>query len=361
MNHSTPPLVIVFLAVGVLFTASCGGYSCYEPIDTFLSLFWSTSDAYINKYSPNTGQLSEYWNYAECLDTVIDGVVLARAGLCDGTGPELPFDYEEYVDIMYTTQAAKGWFRDYYDDMNWMGMALMRAYILLGDNKYLTTAQSLYSKIEAQWDTTCCGSHKGGIWWDSAHSQKASASNAGPVIFAMMLYNISGDSNTLNFAKQVYQFWWDNMVNQETGQVADHFDKSGSITWWKFTYNEGLMIGASVSLYNATGDSTYLSNAHKIATFMISNEVISSSCGNVLYDGSSCSDTDCAQFKGPGYSDILDACSCSLTVNARQSSTGAYGHSWEGPAPSDGDTINNAEESAAVMALAINARNKNRL
>ena len=60
----------------------------------------------------------------------------------------------------------------------------------------------------------------------------------------------------------------------------------GAITKYKFTYNEGLMIGASLELYLATGTASYLSNAHRIAGYLISNEVTSTAYGPVLYDGS---------------------------------------------------------------------------
>jgi predicted alpha-1,6-mannanase (GH76 family) len=88
------------------------------------------------------------------------------------------------------------------------------------------------------------------------------------------------------------------MVNQATFQVTDHIMSDGTKVFWKFTYNEGLMIGASMELNAATGNSSYLTNAHHIAGFMINNEV-AAAYGNVLNDGNAASCTgDCAQFKG---------------------------------------------------------------
>lgn len=57
-------------------------------------------------------------------------------------------------------------------------------------------------------------------------------------ITAIMLYEQTGDESIVSFAEKVYEFWWQNMVDKTTYQVADHFDNKGDITWWKFTYNE---------------------------------------------------------------------------------------------------------------------------
>lgn len=185
------------LIIFILVLYICPLVLSLESLDTFISLFWSNSSNYLLKvlffllpvfmfvafslviqYYPSTGDLSEYWNYAESLDSVLDGVALQQESC--RTSDSL--DYAAYVEMMYDAQDAIGWYRDYYDDMNWMSMALLRAHTFLQDDKYLETAQSLFTEIEGAWDTTCCGSHKGGIWWDTAHSQKASASNAGPVV-----------------------------------------------------------------------------------------------------------------------------------------------------------------------------------
>src|SRR5207247_915641 len=119
-------------------------------------------------------------------------------------------------------QNDRGWFVNYYDDECWMTMALVHAYDLTGNAKYLNQAKSLYSDIETGWDTSCCGTIKGGMWWDKFHTQKATASNAGAALAGTMLYRRTGDVSYLNFAQQVYSYWYTNMVDTSTFQVADH-------------------------------------------------------------------------------------------------------------------------------------------
>ncbi len=55
----------------------------------------------------------------------------------------------------------------------------------------------------AAWDTACCGASKGGVWWDTQHTQKATASNFGPVITALQLYGLTGNASYLSFGTQV--------------------------------------------------------------------------------------------------------------------------------------------------------------
>lgn len=147
------------------------------------------------------------------------------------------------IESLYKTQDQRGWIVEYYDDLNWMGLTLLDAYELIKDQKYLKKAIELYTNIHSAWDETCCGVNKGGIWWDTKHTQKATASNAGPVILAARLFKITKENKYFQFGKKVYDFWMRNMINNETFQVCDHMKPNGDKTWWKFTYNQGLMIG----------------------------------------------------------------------------------------------------------------------
>ncbi len=129
-------------------------------------------------------------------------------------------------------------------------------------------------------------------------------------------------------------------------QVADHVDsKTGEVLWWSFTYNQvphtatcthsctgnlnvpvllasanecgcrvkcadqGVAIGASLAMYNTSGNHMYVDNAVLTAQFMTRNQTTVVSCGisgtsgsiAVLFDGANCADATCAQFKGIGF------------------------------------------------------------
>jgi len=244
---------------------------------------------------PSDGTFAAYWIYAESYNSVIDGAMRTLSNT-----------YISLINEFYTTQNNIGWYRPYYDDENWMAMALLDAYSLTKDTVYLHTAEMLVYNIQQAWDTTCCGSKPGGIWWDQAHTQKATASNAGPVIASSILYTYTKNATYLNFAMQVYNYWNENMINTQNYQVADHIQTDGTVIWWKFTYDNGLMVGAAVALYIATGNTQYLDQALNFASYMLSQESEQTSYGAVLTDGSNsgCSG-DCMQFKGPGFKYLM--------------------------------------------------------
>lgn len=272
--------------------------------------------------------------------------------------------YAGLIETFYLGQNERGWIVGYYDDECWMTMALLRAYDLTGNVKYLNQAKTLYADIKTGWDTGCCGSVRGGLWWDKAHTQKATASNAGAALAGARLYRRTSDASYLAFAQQVYSYWYSNMVNAATFQVCDHITTDGAKVWWKFTYNEGLMIGAATELNEATGDPKYLVNAQNMAGFMTANEVASTAYGNVLYDGANgdCGG-DCHEFKAPAYRylmhlysrtnraayyNILKAGADALWNLARETNTTTFSVHWGGPPQS---SVDQAQESAACIAL----------
>jgi hypothetical protein len=231
----------------------------------------------------------------------------------------------------------------------------------------LDQAQALYADVQTGWDTTCCGPNVGGVWWNKAHTQKATAANAGAALAGARLFLRTTNSAYLDFAQQVYSFWFTNMVNPITFQVCDHMDPDGTKVWWKFTYNEGLMIGASVALHEATGDSSFIDNAHNIANFMVNNEYVPTALGHVLYDGSNTGcGGDCHQFKGPGYRYLmqlygrdtsktgyyilLKSSADAIWNLARHPANTIFAVNWAGPIQS---TVDQGQDNAACAALSL--------
>ena len=77
--------------------------------------------------------------------------------------------------------------------------------------------------MRVAWDEGTCG---GGVWWDKHHTQKATASNAGPALSAALLYTDTGEQSYLDWASKVYSFWNKTMTDPRTGAVTDHLDAS---------------------------------------------------------------------------------------------------------------------------------------
>jgi len=325
-----------------------------QALQSFLLKFWRGDQQYLRQVFPDNGALTSYWTYANGWDALLDGV--------ERTGGE---QYLGLIETFYLGQDERGWWAGYYDDECWMALALMRAYDLTGNPKYLTQAQTLYGDIMAGWDTTCCGLRKGGVWWDKAHTQKATAANAGAALAGARLYERTADPSYLGFAQQVYSFWYSNMVNPALFQVCDHINTDGTKVWWKFTYNEGLMVGASLALGRITGNPAYLTNANNLAHFMVENEVAATASGLILSDGSNSGcGGDCHQFKGPAfrylsllyatgsqvprYYSVLKGSADSIWNLARNAHSTVFSVDWAGPPPA---SVDQGQDNAACSAL----------
>jgi predicted alpha-1,6-mannanase (GH76 family) len=325
-----------------------------QALQSFLLKFWDGGQQYLSQNYPSSNSLTGYWTFAQGWDALLDGV--------ERTGGR---QYLGLIESFYLGQNQRGWYSGYYDDECWMTLALMRAYDLTTNLTYLNEAQAIYADIEGGWDNTCCGPAVGGLWWDKAHTQKATAANAGAALAGARLYERTGNAAYLSFAQQVYSFWFTNMVDQSTFQVCDHLDTDGTKVWWQFTYNEGLMIGASVELNRATGSATYLNNANNIAGFMTAHEIISTAYGNALYDGDNAGcGGDCHEFKGPAYrylmllyqqnttksqySYVLRSSANAVWNLARNTNSTVFAVNWAGPTMTN---VDEPQDDAACMAL----------
>jgi predicted alpha-1,6-mannanase (GH76 family) len=306
-----------------------------QSLDGLINGFWNAGTKYFDAAEPANGRSTGYWTFAQAWDAVLDGA--------ERTGSAR---YLTFVATVYAGQNAHGWSSNYYDDESWMTLALMRAYDLTGDKAYLDHALTLYQDITAAWDST--SAHPGGIWWNRPHTQKATASNAGPVIAGVRLAARTGDAAHLTFARKVYDFWYTTMVDPTTHALADHINADGTIGRGRLTYNEGLMVGAAFALYGATKDKTFLDEAHAIAQVLATKETKSTSAGPVLADGTNTSCTgDCPQWKGIGYrylaqlfrSDFshteyrppLESSVQAAWTLARNPATGLFSNDWAGP------------------------------
>ena len=313
---------------------------------------------YLAAQSPDPdGQLTGYWTFAQALDAVLDAAARHPEGSFAG-----------WIETLYLAQEARGWHSNFFDDENWMALALLRAHQMTGEPRYLERAEALALEVVGAWDETCCGARPGGVWWDRAHTQKATAANAGAALTAARLAMETGDAAWLEHARRIYHYWRDEMVDPETHQVHDHIETDGRVVEWRFTYNEGLMIGAAVALHQATGEPEYLDDAHAIASFLVYQEVAPTPLGDVLADGGACSG-DCRQFKGIAYRylgelervsgvaryrAVLDASAYSLWEIARDPASDTFAVDWASP-PAPGAAVSIMQQSSAAMALSVHA------
>ena len=344
----------------------------HAPLSLADSVAQARADAavdslYANLWNGAAGNFrgsTSYWFYAQTLD--VAGMAVAR------NRPK----YASYVYKLYKAQNVRGWHQGtntYYDDENWMALSLTRAYEITqpdpaaGENplNYLSTAESLYSDVMGAVVKDASGNFAG-IRWHYGQNGRATASNAGPVITGLLLAKLTGNSAFSSFAIQAYDFWFNKMVDKSLYRVADFLNPDGSIVWADWTYDNGLMVGAALQLYKATGNSAYLAQARGFANYMVNHETVATRYGLVLKEvvcSNNCTG-DATEFKGialrylidllavdggnTGVRNVVNATVASLWYASRSAQTGLFGINWEGDAPS----FNLGTQNSAALALA---------
>jgi predicted alpha-1,6-mannanase (GH76 family) len=150
------------------------------------------------------------------------------------------------------------------DDEGWWAMAWIRAYDVTGNSTYLQTASTIFEDIRHGTGSKC-----GGIWWSKDKDYVASISNELYLVVAASLANRAPPSlaDYITLAK-VEADWIINtsgLLNSNNtlhdGLDIETCQPIGTV----FTYNQGVILGGLVEVSKATGDTTYLDTANKIA------------------------------------------------------------------------------------------------
>jgi predicted alpha-1,6-mannanase (GH76 family) len=252
------------------------------------------------------------------------------------------------------------------DDEGWWALAWMDAYDLTKNAAYLTMAQTIFTDMAGQWDTTTCG---GGVWWSKDLTNSAYKNAITNEIFlelAAGLANRTTDATQkaqyLAWAQKEWQ-WFNasgminssNLINDGLNQTnPSACTNNGQTTW---TYNQGVILGGLVELYNADQDSTLLTQAQAIASAAMTNLVTTA---GVLHEPT-LSGPDGPQFKGifvrnlyklstaassTQYKTFVDTNANSIWKN-NQGSSYEFGGYWEGPF----DTGDGTRQASALDAL----------
>lgn len=199
-----------------------------------------------------------------------------------------------------------------YDDQMWLIREFLESYHITGDARYLAKAEYLANYCLDGYDQSInpeTGEEFGGITWGPGYTSKHTCSN-GPIITPLVeLYKIYKDSQDtveyyyidhkdgearktatmkkseyyLSYAKKVYDFCknnllnpngvYDDLVGGDSGIQHETVDgieyrvstKMGESGGRAYTYNSGSVLMGVVSLYEATGEGTYLDDAKTLA------------------------------------------------------------------------------------------------
>lgn len=230
--------------------------------------FYNQPGKYYNEN--NSGKADfHYWRNAHALDVLVDAYVRKN-------DPQIKTRMDELLDGM-KAKNGNTYINHFYDDMEWMALACLRAYEATSDVKYKTVAEQVWTDIKGGWDDTWGG----GFYWNKERKNKNTPANAPACIIASRMYQVTQNPADLEWAKKSYQWQKTNLVDPVSGLVWDGLDANGTNKAWKFTYNQGVYIGAGIELYKITGEAVYINDALKTANNSLTGDFTQS---NIMKD-----------------------------------------------------------------------------
>jgi len=229
-----------------------------------LSYFWSSTGRFY-LVSSTSSDWAAYWPNAHALDVLVDSYLRNQA-------PAVKSRMDDLI-AGVRTKNGNTWLNYYYDDMQWMALACLRAFQATNDAKYKGITDTLWTDIKNGWSADLGG----GIWWRKDNPSKNTPSNMPAAILAARLYALSNKPEDLQWAKQLYDWQKLTLYEPGNGLVYDNIDKNGAKnTSWKFTYNQGTFLGAALELYKITNNTGYLNDAVKAADYTLQSGQLTS-------------------------------------------------------------------------------------
>lgn len=186
-----------------------------------------------------------YWWNAHAIDAAIDA--------WERTGDDADLARAQELRENLTLRNGDSLFNDFFDDMGWFALALLRLADAAGDDTALEDAIALHDHI---WDLGWSTQGGGIVWEKGQYHYKNTPANGPFVIAGHRLHRATGEPRFLDRARDSLRWWEDTLVAPD-GFVYDGINRNrdGAIdTDWRFTYNQGLYVGACVEEFRTDGD-----------------------------------------------------------------------------------------------------------
>lgn len=150
----------------------------------------------------------------------------------------------------------------FYDDNQWIGIALMDSWAVEGEQMQLDKAAEIYRFMMTAYDTA----GGGGLYWQEGKmNSKNTCSNGPGVILALQLYKATKQKAYLDTAMMLYN-WTNEHLLDADGLYFDNISIPGrKVDKKKYSYNTGTMMESGIYLYEITGEKKYLAQALKTA------------------------------------------------------------------------------------------------
>lgn len=210
-----------------------------------------------NTYPAGDDSTFNYWWLAHVIDVRLDAY--------HRTGDPAWLALAEATDANLRGRNGGSLFNDYFDDMLWYALALERLARATGRSGPLDDARAIWEHVvEHGWNDTLGASV---AWRKQQLYYKNTPANGPFVILSARLHAHDAQPRYLAHGRASFDWITRTLVGPD-GFVEDGINREGDgrvDTPWRFTYNQGLYIGACVELARVTGAREYLRRAARTA------------------------------------------------------------------------------------------------
>jgi predicted alpha-1,6-mannanase (GH76 family) len=242
------------VAPPVVYDFAKGADSAQKALNT---QYWSVQEKYYNQDNNGHKGFNYWWN-AHALDVLVDGYNRTKSSTYIA-------QMDALMEGIYKKNGNK-WTNNFYDDMEWLALACLRAYDATKDIKYKNLTDLLWTVIKGGWTTV----NGGGIMWEkNSPSSKNACSNGPAIILACRLYKLNGNTADLDWAKKIYKWQRASLVEAARGVVWDGYGNTSETAI--YTYNQGTWLGGALELYTITKDKQCLKDAVRNANYVIND------------------------------------------------------------------------------------------
>ncbi len=239
----------------------------------------------------------------------------------------------------------------YYDDNEWMVIALVGAYEDNHNIQTLRWAEDTFKFVLSGMDDQLGG----GIYWhEQKRNSKNTCSNAPAIVGALRLYQVTRQKKYLDIAQRLYT-WVNAHLQDPSGLYYDNIKLNGTVEKTEWSYNSALMIRANALLYAITNQESYLKEAERIAT-AAEAKWIDPNTGAFIHDGGVFAHLLAESFlslynrdKNPHWLQLVQKGLIYVHANCRDSN-GNYTGGWSQPVAEPLKTVKLIDEASVARA-----------
>lgn len=197
-----------------------------------------------NTYPVGDNETFNYWWLAHAIDARLDAY--AR------TGNQEWLTSARELEANLRSRNGDSLFNDYFDDMLWYALALLRLADATGEAAFADDARAIHSHVvEHGWNSTLGWSL---AWRKQQLYYKNTPANGPFVILSARLFERDPNPELLGLAVMAFD-WLNRTMVAPDGFIEDGINRNedGALdTQWRFSYNQGLYIGAALALAKVT-------------------------------------------------------------------------------------------------------------